>query len=481
MRSFVYTDAGSNKFWNIERKGKSFTVTWGKVGTAGQSQTKTFADESKAIKEHDKLIAEKLRKGYAETTAGAAPARPESLRAALEQALLDNPDDLASYHAYADYLTEQGNPQGEFVRVQLALEDRKVPAAERKKLQAREKALLKAHRDEWVGKWADLAPGTGPEGRGQLDFPGPKPFRFVRGILAGVTVDEMRSKCAREFVRALQTRLVRELRVGGLEYEDEYEEDEDEVDEGGAADGEPATSVFPRWPYFGNLRLFQFGWTSDEVYGDFCNFQCHLDGSKVVNVVQKMTRLEELYLFAHRVDAKKLFGLRLPNLRVLQLYHSYHCPLEKLAANAAMGKLTHLLLHPHALEYGEQPYIDLKGLKALVKSPHLKSLTHLRLRLAGFGDEGVKEIVNSGILKRLKALDLRHGRVGDAGAKLLANCPDARGLEELDLSRNELTEEGVAALKSLKVRELHTEHQHASTAGRNPDDGLEVFNEADYE
>lgn len=48
MRRFTYSDAKSHKFWAIELKGNSFTVTFGRVGTAGQSQTKTFPTADKA-------------------------------------------------------------------------------------------------------------------------------------------------------------------------------------------------------------------------------------------------------------------------------------------------------------------------------------------------------------------------------------------------------------------------------------------------
>ena len=67
MRTFTYSDAKSHKFWNIELQGNAFTVTFGRIGTAGQMQTKEFADAAKAQKEHDKLVKEKLAKGYVET------------------------------------------------------------------------------------------------------------------------------------------------------------------------------------------------------------------------------------------------------------------------------------------------------------------------------------------------------------------------------------------------------------------------------
>ena len=65
-RYFEFIGGSSRKFWEISVAGKSFTVRFGRIGTAGQSQTKTFADEAKAQREAEHLIAEKLRKGYVE-------------------------------------------------------------------------------------------------------------------------------------------------------------------------------------------------------------------------------------------------------------------------------------------------------------------------------------------------------------------------------------------------------------------------------
>jgi predicted DNA-binding WGR domain protein len=75
-RTFTYKDDKSDKFWAIEVQGNEFTVTYGKTGTNGQTQTKTFADAAACKKEADKLIAEKVKKGYAES-GGKQPA-PES-------------------------------------------------------------------------------------------------------------------------------------------------------------------------------------------------------------------------------------------------------------------------------------------------------------------------------------------------------------------------------------------------------------------
>jgi predicted DNA-binding WGR domain protein len=58
----------SQKFWEISVTGNSFTVRFGRIGTAGQSQTKSFVDEAKAKREGENLIAEKVKKGYMEKT-----------------------------------------------------------------------------------------------------------------------------------------------------------------------------------------------------------------------------------------------------------------------------------------------------------------------------------------------------------------------------------------------------------------------------
>jgi predicted DNA-binding WGR domain protein len=54
------------KFWAIKRDGASYTVKFGKIGTAGQEKTKDFDDEDEAEAEYEKLVKEKTKKGYEE-------------------------------------------------------------------------------------------------------------------------------------------------------------------------------------------------------------------------------------------------------------------------------------------------------------------------------------------------------------------------------------------------------------------------------
>lgn len=67
-------DAKSSKFWNIHLDGASHAVTYGRIGSAGQSATKTFPSEDGARKDMEKLIREKLGKGYVDAAAAGADA-----------------------------------------------------------------------------------------------------------------------------------------------------------------------------------------------------------------------------------------------------------------------------------------------------------------------------------------------------------------------------------------------------------------------
>jgi uncharacterized protein (TIGR02996 family) len=445
-RRFEFDDGKSQKFWAVELQGDSFTVTYGRIGAAGQAQTKQFADADRARKECDKLIAQKLAKGYVEK----APTTAPPIQQALEQALAENPDDLAAHMAYADCLMEQGDPRGEFIQVQLALEDPARTARERKGLRGREAALLKKHARAWLG---DLAPTL-------LGRHGVK-YQFSRGWLDSLDIPELSLSNARALARTPQARLLRHLAVGRAL---DPEEDEEEGPQGHAADDVPeevderVAALYPllRSANLKNVGVFRLGEPTDP--DDFGNTWTGGWGV-TVPLVRSMPRLEELYLLAHLADddLTALFGLKtLHSLRVLQVYHA-ECryPLEVLARNASLTRLTHLWLRPHGHGLNvpaSGAYIDLDGVRAVLRSPHLKNLTHLRIQLCNMGDKGCGEILRSGILKRLKVLELQYGEITDDGACQLAACPDVDHLERLDLSHNSLSEDGREVLADLPLQ-----------------------------
>jgi predicted DNA-binding WGR domain protein len=65
-RRFEFVSGASCKFWEISTSNNSFTVRFGRLGTTGQSQTKSFANDASARREVESLITQKLNKGYIE-------------------------------------------------------------------------------------------------------------------------------------------------------------------------------------------------------------------------------------------------------------------------------------------------------------------------------------------------------------------------------------------------------------------------------
>jgi predicted DNA-binding WGR domain protein len=70
VRRFEFVGGTSSKFWEVDRAGAEVTVTFGRIGTAGQTQAKDLVTEAAAIKHLDALVAEKVKKGYVELSAG---------------------------------------------------------------------------------------------------------------------------------------------------------------------------------------------------------------------------------------------------------------------------------------------------------------------------------------------------------------------------------------------------------------------------
>ncbi|MEP6929654.1 MAG: WGR domain-containing protein [Flavobacterium sp.] len=67
IKYLKFIDGNSDKFWQIEASGLEYTVTYGKNGTSGTSQTKTFSTPEECLKTAEKILAEKVKKGYSET------------------------------------------------------------------------------------------------------------------------------------------------------------------------------------------------------------------------------------------------------------------------------------------------------------------------------------------------------------------------------------------------------------------------------
>jgi len=74
MRRFEFVQGKSEKFYELEVRGKTLVVRFGRIGTKGQQKESVLVDAKAAGREAERLIAEKTRKGYREVT-GKAPKR----------------------------------------------------------------------------------------------------------------------------------------------------------------------------------------------------------------------------------------------------------------------------------------------------------------------------------------------------------------------------------------------------------------------
>jgi predicted DNA-binding WGR domain protein len=65
-----FEEGTSSKFWRARVEGKTLYVNYGKIGTNGQTQVKQLADHAEAMKEYEKLVRDKRKKGYVDSSGG---------------------------------------------------------------------------------------------------------------------------------------------------------------------------------------------------------------------------------------------------------------------------------------------------------------------------------------------------------------------------------------------------------------------------
>ena len=459
-RMFEYNDAKSDKFWEIQLDGASHTVRYGRVGTDGQTKTKEFADAEKAVASYEKLVKAKVGKGYKEisdqsTSRSAAVAKAKEKNkehAPFLEAISKDQDNLDSYLVFADYLEEQGDPRGEFIRTQCALGDEATSAAERKKLKALEKKLLKANQAEWLGDLADdLINQKAPEEFGRYGDSKIYNWAFARGFLDSLTISYLLPKFAKLLKKSSSAKGLRRLVIrhtsNGYDFEDYEEYQDEEFDEDGSPGFEALLGI-----KLENLRYLEIS-EDDQM-------SCHIRCEGIERLLKQTPRLEVLGLHCHEIDTTKLFKSKLPELRSLSVKHCHNFDFKALAGNKAFAKLESICFHPHAMEYGEdEAYIGNDDFASLCKSKNLTSLKEIDLTCTSLEDPAIESLVKSSLLGQLETIKIAHSGLKDESANLLA-AADLGNLKTLDLSYNYMTEEGVETLTAAFPR-LVAQQQYA--------------------
>lgn len=453
-RSFELLDGKSAKFWEIELDGKSHTVRYGKLGSKGQSKTKTFADEAAANKDAEKLIASKTKKGYAEVEAETATA-PSIDPALLDAELvkLDADPSAEGRVVFGDWLQSVGHPWGEIISM-----DHAGKAAERDALIAANSTIL-----------GELARRTE-----QAKFGWQQGFIDEATILSGGNSTVLR-QCMQALFALPAARYLRRLALDGDPSVMQTHRDWDSSRENMTqpfgpsvirelaeapktltelAFGDPpptAASAYVAPPDLSavakllpNLDVLEVQCAGEEKFSSFA--------------FAKLRRLEVRFANASSDDLKAIRDADLPALEQLSVWlgGQVHCILDDVYSpddydydEDDESPLRYPETYPSSdLElmsvYSVDASVQANVLGQFCGSDWPDSLRHLGLQSAVLDEAALEAIFKSGLVARLKVLDLSGGALGDKQAKVIVkHAKRLAHLERLDLRRNQLGKGGI--------------------------------------
>lgn len=438
MRRFEFKDAKSHKFWEIEIEGDAYTVRYGKFGADGQVQTKTFASAEKAEAAAEKIIAEKVKKGYQEVKADAATKAKAKAKTApigarnleLEAAIADEPTNLDAWQVYADWLQSQGDVWGE--RVSLALQRDKAKGAGKTKLTKQIAAYDETHAEELYGK--TLAELLGKPEFGQvaaLDAP--------YGLILSVKVKSPQydwkglapNTALAAIVKSPAAKLLRSIVIGLIDYEYPVN----------LGKGIEAISKAGKLESLRSLFIGDFDFPDE-------NEISWVAVGNVAKVLPVAPKLRELHLRGAEIS---LGALEHPTLESL-IIETGGLPGGAVASigKCKLPELRRMQVWLGTDEYGGGGKIG--QLKPLFEGSGVPKLEHLGLQNSDFEDDIAIALSKSKLLAQLRSVDLSMGTLHEPGAKaILDNADKFRHLSTLNLDRNFIPDELAKQLrKALK-------------------------------
>lgn len=435
MQRFEFNDGKSNKFWEITVEGDSFTVRYGRMGTDGQTSTKTYADAGKARAEADKLIAKKTKKGYTEVAVDAAAAAKNASvtnkgggNPKLEAPIFANPEDLDAWSVYGDWLQEEGDPRGELVSLEVEAARGNDNAAAQK----RRAELLAEHENAWLGKKLVEAIEMQNDGDEVLEIEWKLGFIHKVTLRANwdfggeMTVPEM----FRELIKLESFKFVNEIVFGCTDLEGETDFDDVML---------PLSKV-GKLPSIRRLTVGEYDYEEQE-----------LTWVKVGNCGRLWPVLPNLEFFKARGGGISLGKLEHEHLEELVL-ETAGLPKDAVKSLAA-AKLPSLVKldawignEERSEEHGEHSDID--DLKPLLTGVGVPKLKHLGLKNCDYQDDIAVALATAPIVAQLETLDLSMGVMAEAGAQaVIEHSGHFAHLSKIDLSDNCIDDAEVAALQ----------------------------------
>lgn len=405
-REFQFVSGGSSKFWAIEMKGKAFDVTFGKIGTPGTTQTKSFADAAAATKAYDKLVAEKTAKGYVEIGGGSAPAK-----AAKKGAVAPAPSSVKGGSAKG---AKAAKPAAATPLNELYFNTTKSP-------------------DDFKGLTTFI-------GQKVVKFKSVKTLKKVTGKVA--------------------------FKIG-VSWEDEDEDDNPHafralLTEFLASDAAPTVEglVIGNWSLESNMPvapsiklLIENKERLPELralfLGDIDRDECEVSWIQLTDLGPLLKAFPKLELLRVRGSQDLAFkAAKHETLRALAI-ECGGLPKEVVGqiCKAKLPNLEYLELWLGDSSYGGNAKVN--DLLPILKGTAFPKLKHLGLRNSEIVDDIAGVIVSAPVLKQLETLDLSLGTLTDTGGQALLKMPAKLKLKRLNLEHHFLTKPMMKELKKL--------------------------------
>lgn len=358
---------------------------------------------------------------------------------AFMQRIRAYPDDDAPRLVFADWLDEQGDPRGAFIRVQLALaqldtesqaeeEDRPIrPGREllRQELIQKQDDLLATHAEEWTAPFRRFA--TRPRfHRGFVEEVNVDAHSFIRHAHELFDAGPLRHLYLLDIGETLPALLTTPLlsRLSALTIHASHA-------------GEPLARAIARSEHLSGLKRL-----------DLSRNRFEADAAEYLAASAALANLEELDL------RENLLG---------------EAGARALAASPHLGQLRNLDLRGNGIGPGGAEALAvterLQSLHSLglakndVGSPRIQSLSRvsclLRFPNLDLSDNDIGPTALLAVLSRpagsiadvkIRKLNLSQNDLGDAGVRILARSPELTGLKVLDLTNCGIGDEGARAL-----------------------------------
>lgn len=427
MRRFEFKDGKSQKFWQIEVDEESFTVQFGRIGTEGQTQVKSFTSPEKCEAEANKLIAAKVKKGYQEVDLGASAAKPAGKAKAdaaptgarnpeLEAAILDaDKPDLDAWQVYADWLQTQGDAWGE--RLSLSLQRQKAKGAAKAKFTKMIEEYDAAHADALYGK--ELAGMMAKQDFDQV-VKIEAPFGLIMEVDTRSPNYDWKGASPKAVLAAIvkspAAKLLRNVTIGILDHHYPIS----------LAGGIDVLSKAGRLESLRSLFIGAFEYPDESEIS-------WVSVGNVSKILALAPNLRSLHLRGADIGLGTLEHKTLESLTI----ETGGLPGSAVASigKAKLPQLRHMEVWLGTDEYGGTGKIS--QLKGLFSGEGVPKLEHFGLKNSDFEDDIAVALSTSKLLAQLKRVDLSMGTLHESGAQaILANADRFKHLESLDLDRN---------------------------------------------